>query len=281
MGKTSSSRTIAIVVSYNSSRKLDATLAALSPQLDRVIVVDNGSGPSERHLVEEAARNHNAVLIKFEENKGIGAALNRGVEEAVRNNAKWILTMDQDTVVSNDFMMELDRVREALEPDCCFTPYGTGLRQKGSSHVVEVGFAITSGNLLPVKLLADVGPFREDLFIDGVDIDFSLRLRMKGYRIFHVPAARIKHDLGDRPTRTPFHSLHSPLRRYYMARNHVIVVREYFSHYPFFIAKLSFAHIASCCLAILLGPLRRSSFIHILKGTRDGLRGRTGAFCGR
>lgn len=277
MGRTLLFRTIAVVVSYNSPRKLDATLTALSPQIDRVVVVDNGSEPSDRHLVEIVARKHNAILIEFEENKGIGAALNRGVEEAVLNNANWILTMDQDSVVASDFMMEMDRVRETQQPDCCFTPYSTGLRQKSSSRVSEVAYAITSGNLLPVNLLADIGPFREELFIDGVDIDFSLRLRKKGYRIFHVPSARVNHDLGDQPTKTPFHSVHSPRRRYYMARNHVILVREYFAHFPFFIVKLSIAHLASCCLAILLGPLRLSSLNHILKGTRDGLGGRTGA----
>ena len=46
----------------------------------------------------------------------------------------------------------------------------------------SVEVATTSGSLLPTWVFQDHGYFVDDLFIDGVDYEYSLRLRSRGYR---------------------------------------------------------------------------------------------------
>ena len=59
---------------------------------------------------------------------------------------------------------------------------------------VEVGFA--SGAALAVRRAAwdQIGGFEPAFFMYGEDLDVSLRLRLAGWRIGMVPAARVEHD---------------------------------------------------------------------------------------
>jgi len=89
--------------------------------------------------------------------------------------------------------------------------------------VVEVDYLIASGCLISVPAIAAVGGMREELFIDYVDIEWGLRARYSGYKLFGSFAALMSHSLGDEPIgffgkKFP---ARSPLRHYYLFRNAV------------------------------------------------------------
>ena len=73
-----------------------------------------------------------------------------------------------------------------------------------------------------------VGPMREDLFIDYVDVEWGLRARSRGYQCFGVCGAHMAHSLGELPIRWLGRAYphHSPLRHYYLFRNAVLLYRE-------------------------------------------------------
>lgn len=267
--------TAAIIVSYNAPEKLERTLSALRHQVTEVIVVDNGSALHFRKMLRALATRHDATLVELGENLGIGAALNRGVEKACDFNVAWILTMDQDSTLAPDFISAMTVAwKECGRPDC-LTP-GFDRQRSGIQQCRPVRYAITSGNLITADLYHQVGGFDEGLFIDGVDFDFSLRVRRAGFPIVMVPSARMSHELGERQSKVSFHTVHGPQRRYYMYRNIVLLLRRHARHHPAFMFRLLIAQVLSAATAILFGPTRRAACAAIALGIWDGFRGRDG-----
>ena len=82
-------------------------------------------------------------------------------------------------------------------------------------------YVISSGSLIPMDVIDDVGLMCEELFIDFVDTEWCLRARRKGYEIVAINKVRIDHYLGDYMVQFMGRSIpiHSPLRMYYYFRN--------------------------------------------------------------
>lgn len=145
----------------------------------------------------------------------------------------------------------------------------------------EADFVISSGSLIPINVLDDIGPMDESLFIDHVDTEWCLRVQSKGYRLFGVPGARMLHTLGESRTRIWFlrwwtvpHYL--PFRFYYIFRNSFLLQsREYIS------LKWRLAILFRCLKILFFYGLfsnQRFSCLRMMgKGIVDGLRGVTGS----
>jgi rhamnosyltransferase len=88
-------------------------------------------------------------------------------------------------------------------------------------------YVITSGSIIPMKVLDDVGLMREELFIDFVDIEWCLRARKYGYEVVAINKVMIDHHLGDYAVSFMGHHypIHSPLRMYYYFRNAMYLYR--------------------------------------------------------
>ena len=94
-------------------------------------------------------------------------------------------------------------------------------------NVIHPQYVITSGSFIPMSVFDDVGPMREELFIDFVDIEWCLRARAKGYEIVSFPKVEIAHHLGDSSVSFMGNNypIHSPLRMYYYFRNAMYLYR--------------------------------------------------------
>lgn len=237
-----------IVVTYRPEEKaLRRLLQTVRPQLQSLVIVDNGSTGFDF----EALRSTTSFeLIALGENYGIAHAQNIGIDRARRLEASHVLLLDQDSVPAPDMMHELLAALRQLESkglqvagvgpsymdhrqgEAAPFVYLEGLRLKrramSSKGSVEADFLIASGCLSPMKSFDAVGTMVEELFIDYVDIEWGLRAREKGYRSYGVFSARMDHSLGDewtafRGRRIP---VHSPLRHYYHVRNALWLYRR-------------------------------------------------------
>jgi rhamnosyltransferase len=193
----------------------------------------------------------------------------------------WVLTMDQDSIAAPDMVASMVRAASAF-PKAAFTPLITDIGQTSKyATPVEVDYAITSGNLIPLTAVRQLKGFDPKLFIDGVDFDFSMRLRANGYQIIRVPAANMMHTLGNaNPNKRQkhFYTDHAPLRRYYMARNMILNFRRHFLSFPLFMLRLSLVTLLTFLNIMIWGPRRIESMTMILRGVIDGLLNRTGAY---
>lgn len=272
---------LCVVVSYNGRDALRTTVDALRRQVGAVLVVDNGSMPETIAVLDDLAALPDVSVVRLGVNRGIGHALNRGIEAARAEGRTWLLTMDQDSLIEPGFIAAYSAATVADPGAGCLSPeIVSESAKRAAAHDVEVAYAITSGNLVRVELFDALGGYDEGFFVDCVDFDFSLRLRSLGHRIVRVHGARMRHQLGD-PVRIPgplrpFYARHSPTRRYYMFRNFLFLAERHLLAYPGFILKLG---VLQGVLAVLIAKYDSSplaSYGAVARGMRDYLTRRLG-----
>ena len=166
-------------------------LVRVRPQVEHLVVVDNGSSEEQLHLLRGASHELDFTLIENGQNLGIAAALNVGVKWAQTNGSGWVALFDQDSAVTDGFIAQMvadfehfARQRNILllipryrDPGSCVERV-CPLDEDGGPFVT-----ITSGSLLPIGAFEKCGYFKEELFIYTVDDEYSLRLRSRGYSI--------------------------------------------------------------------------------------------------
>jgi len=257
-------------------------------QVSGVVVVDNNSGSAELSALKQMSSELGVHLILNNENLGIGAALNQGVRWAAEQGYTWVLMLDQDTVVAGDMVSTLAAVYEEFPEKEKLAVIGSNYRDSNGGNLFipinqgderswqEVKTVITSGSLVSLAAYSALGPFREEFFMDCVDLEYCLRARSHGFRIVMTRKPLMDHALGA----TTMHTLpwkgtgtsnHLPVRRYYMTRNHIVLVREYLRKEPVWAISTLYSRLKSTILICLFekNKFRKLGFTAI--GIFDGL----------
>lgn len=271
---------IAIIISYNDPKALLATTLAIKDQVKEIVIVDNGSEAEYNEALTSIEINNNIHFIRLGKNLGIAKALNIGVKYALDKHASWVLTLDQDSLASQhmvDNLLEIAKVRidagviTATTDQVEFAP-----------RVKELDVAITSGNLVNIKVFDNVN-YNDSYFIDSVDFDFCLKVRDAGWKILQSGDAFLSHRLGTQ-INISFMGLnfnyvqHSPLRRYYIFRNHILLFKDHFRKHSFFLFKKSMFLFKIFIAIILFDKKRFKNLKMIFKGINDGFSNKRGPF---
>ena len=142
-------------------------------------------------------------------------------------------------------------------------------------------FAITSGSLIDYQKHLKVGPFRDDFFIDHIDSEYCIRVSLHNYKIAINCSSQLKHKIGDRTVKkllgiTIKPNNHSPLRRYYIARNGLYICFKYGWFWPS-IVFLNFARLAHELISVIFFEDNKFKKIYALMlGVYDAIAGRMG-----
>jgi rhamnosyltransferase len=283
----SQNKVCGVVVTYEPGEDVAANIAALRRQVSELVIVDNGSSVQiiER-LIALGERLHCRV-IQNGENLGIAIALNNGVRWAASQGFFFVFLMDQDSLVQDACVTRLinayHRDAEAGSTGITIPRYIDRLSREVMPVSKTAGYGIltarTSGSLIPVAVFEDCGWFREDLFIDGVDFEYCLRIRLRGYRIRQCDTATLVHSLGNRKshvmgTRYLFTSTHhNARRRYYITRNRLILIRCYWNTFPRYCLKLLLYTAKDSVKILLVERDKASKAASSVRGVWDGLSG--------
>jgi rhamnosyltransferase len=284
----------AVVVTYHPDRDFPARLRRIAPQVAATFIVDNGSSDTELRMLRGAAAGGAAALICNLENLGVATALNIGARGAVAEGFTWALLLDQDTEVDHD-MVETLLATHASCPDAGrIAIVGSRFRDlKGQSQEPirldsrgelweEVESVITSGSLLSLRAYSAIAPFRDEFFIDYVDTEFCFRARAAGYRVIQTRRPLMSHTVGaptshKLPWATKWTTNHSPDRRYYIARNDTVLLREYGVPGGGSWRLKSFVRCCRLIKRIALYEQDKALKIHaVWQGWRDGVHGHMG-----
>jgi rhamnosyltransferase len=247
-------RTVAVMVTWNPDHTVGGHAATIAEQVDELVIVDNGTVEREGLIAPLAAT---ATLITLGANRGLGAALNRGVAEAKARGAAWVVLFDQDSRPSANYVATLHRSLNRHEQGQSIAVIGGRLVEptaglpahrwlrrhewipflfqkvpSGGADLAQVTMVITSGSMVRVAAWEQVGGFDETLFVDAVDTEFCLRCRAFGWIIAVSSGAILHHRLGRRKRHVvlwveAFPTHHPPLRHYYVARNRWLVARKH------------------------------------------------------
>jgi rhamnosyltransferase len=229
---------------------------------------------------------HKNLNIKYDllqSNKGIGFALNKGVLQAKVLGYSWILTMDQDSVANDDMVEELIASAERQKQICAVSPTIFDDYKKAGIDDEIIKYAITSGNLIPTSFFDIVGNYNEDYFIDSVDFEFCLRIKNANLPLIQSKKAILDHELGNLVKKKVLclsvnYIEHTPLRRYYIYRNHLYLSKKYLFKNPSFIIKKS-AYLFLYTINILIFDDKKIENIKMIaRGVSDYFKGVVGPF---
>jgi rhamnosyltransferase len=291
---TPNSEVCAVVSAFNPDPETVDNIKWLLRYVSNVVVVDDGS-PGNVVDALAALEELGAVVIRLSENSGIAKALNTGIREArERWNPEWIVTMDQDSRFSGDYIAAaLVTAESSSDPASvgmvCAESHNHAqlptLRGDGEPQIFD---PMTSGSLVRSTVLDSVGYLDEDFFIDCVDSEFNARLREHGFRALAGRGCNLEHSLGNaRPMRIlGWHArigqkklyvyYHAPFRVYYITRNSLVLARRFAMKQPVWVLRRIYMEIQSHIVRFGFGPNRRKHLIAALAGIRDARRQRMG-----
>jgi len=259
------------IVTYNPDSRLSESLTVIKNIFSNIVIIDNNS------LSDVLISDKDIHLVKNSVNLGIAQALNIAAEYAISQGARWLLMLDQDSIPSPDILSIYSSVYSSY-PDkekiaqigVSFAP-GKNIKR----HWYNVSTLITSGTILSLEVYKIVGRFRSDFFIDSVDFEYSLRIRKKGFVNLLSPEVAIDHRLGSVKRINCFlfnikSTNHSPQRRYYMARNNILISLEYFYFFPFWVLKKNFFFLKSFLEIITVDDQKIAKLKKTFSGIKDG-----------
>ena len=170
-----------------------------------VIVSDNGSADGTQEMIK--SNFPQVVLIENKENLGFAKANNKGLKIA---KGKYLCLLNNDTIVYGPAFSTMVNFMEnsPKEIGCCAPTLlnvdGTyqhqgGLFQKKfwlSKTPIKISFAIGACLLFRREVLEKIGYLDENLFFYNDDLDYCIRIKKAGYKIYFVPDAKIMHYGG-------------------------------------------------------------------------------------
>ena len=272
---------LAGIVLYNPCiERLRENINTVYSQVSIILLVDNGSSNiSEiKNLINDFSR---ISVIYNKKNEGIAYALNQIFEYADRNSYYYVLTLDQDSVVSKFIVQEyLKWYEKKKNPISMLTcriedRNFTTKDNKNTQGYTEVATAITSGSMTTVKAWKMTGKFDQRMFIDFVDIDFCFRLKKKGGSIIRANETFIIHELGHSQKIYPFGIPqliynHSAFRYYYLIRNRIYYGRKNLKGFDYY--RNLCAVIWRFLLITLYEKQKKDKFVSMIRGFRDGFK---------
>lgn len=237
-----------IIVTYNIGRDFYKCFNSIYEQVEKVVIVDNGSDEETIGVLNDIEKENDDVIVIYnKDNLGIATALNQGIKYAIENNYQWILTMDNDSESTKNMVQVMMKVYESLELEdkesvvSIFPSY----IEKGYGQYENIKYSdltnlkyefieaeITSGNLVKTKVFKELGLLEDKLFIDLVDVEICLRILKNKFKMIKCEGGILLHSLGNSTKRRVLTkevavTNHSTLRRYYITRNRFEIWKMY------------------------------------------------------
>ncbi len=207
-----------IIVTWNGQRYIRECLTSIYHQTSTdfgVIIVDNQSTDKTTEIIENEFKE--VILLKNYHNAGFAAGNNQGIKEALSLGADYVVLLNQDTEVSENFIpagleyMETNKKTGLMSPIIYYpggqkiwfagsriyrgteillrptTKIGDHIHKKKDLSKQDMG---NSADWLPAcalfvrrEVFEKTGFLDEHFFMYGEDVDFSFRALKSGYQL--------------------------------------------------------------------------------------------------
>jgi len=292
------SRVAIVILNWNQYEDTAECLQSLrrvqAPTFD-VFLVDNGStdGSAERLIAEFPE----VYFVRNTENFGYAKGNNIGIRKALEYRADYILLLNNDTVVRDNFLAELVNVadREPAagilgakvvyydRPDLLWALGGSLKRPFGRIHMsgrdkpasdVSTGvreFDHVPGATMFVRseVFRRNGLLDEDYFLNWEDAEFCIRVKRSGWRILAVPDSIVLHKVS--------RATAGKLAMYFGQRNRLLFASMCLPRWQFILFVLPFHLVRLVTLSLTQTAHARLDLVRAaLLGTADYFRSRLG-----
>lgn len=294
----------AVVITYQPQLDvLRQVLDSVAPQVGGVLVFDNATNSPASFAFPAflaKAESQGVVVFRSPTNVGLGAAMNCAAAHARAAGFAYLLLLDQDSLLDPEMVSTLKTACEDLARTQPVAAVGPQFSDRRNGHVapfirigfplnrkltgapgqrIDCDFLISSGSLLPLDALEKVGGMDERLFIDNVDMEWCFRARHRGFRLFGICDARMRHSIGDTLRAAWLKPggvmIHKPIRLYYIMRNRVLLYGRKETPVVWIAQDIPRLVLKFFGTALFVAP-RLQYLRMMLRGLGDALRGRSG-----
>lgn len=210
-----------IIVTYNPDiNRFKKVVYALNNQIDKLILVDNGSTNSNKILNVLENKNFKTKYVLLKQNLGLAKGLNMGIR--LLEKSDFVLTLDQDTIIKknaietiiNDYKkldkriqkktaiihLNYEKMRSRLIDRFVFKSLILDKSEfKHNKNYYKnffpVKFVIQSGMLIKFMVIKKF-KFNEALFIDQIDREYCSKITRGGFIILKSKKILARHRLG-------------------------------------------------------------------------------------
>jgi rhamnosyltransferase len=244
------SKIAACVILYNPEKEFLNNITSYINKVDKLYVFDNTQGSDNKEFFEDF---ENVEYFWENSNNGISICLNRACKKAIEDKYDYLLMMDQDSSFLEEnidqYFQDITNFKDKKNVAVYGLEYDVNNKILDATNisVENKDHLITSGSVLNLNLYCEIGGFDENLFIDGVDIDYCFAAKLKGYKSILFKNNYFKHSLGEFVYRACVFSLylikknrnvHSPIRIYYIYRNTLYLEKKYSQTLPLLVKEL-------------------------------------------
>lgn len=183
---------LVIIVTYFPNKDLLLkNIGAFIDHIDKVLIWEN-TPDSKKHIYRYIS--HEKVEYCGDGINSISHALNYAWSYAIDNSYKYLLTMDQDSIWNNFPLFLKETIFNSEAPEGIYGPVVNDEKYEEKFHPKIL---ITSGMLVPVKILTETNGYNEDFIIDGVDSWFCYTAMEKGYNSFCIKGCYLLQNFGN------------------------------------------------------------------------------------
>lgn len=236
----------AVVTTYYPNEAFLDNMERVASQVAAIIVADNtASEASRKVLTRLQTASQKVIILSNDKNEGTVKALNQGIRRAQELGYQWVLTLDQDSFIDPNLLKTyLNFIKDYSDLNALgiinsnYKDKDTGMLGFSANTPNQNGWAevptlITSGSLFAISTFKQIGPMREEFFMDWADYDFCLRARQIGKHNFVYIHPLIIHSVGAKTAhKILFLELpannHNSFRCYLIGRNLTVLIKEYF-----------------------------------------------------
>lgn len=219
----------ALFILYNPKTEELERINNLAIHFDTVYVYDNSeSNKSLRSFFKL----QNIIYLWNNKNNGLAIPYNYVLEKAYESKIRWLSLFDQDSIVTDNLVLGL-RIHTYQKIDSNIAVIAPRI-QYDDNNVANrnnqfVDWVINSGQMINVVLVKQNNiKYDENYFLDRLDADFCMQLKLKKLLILQVGNVFMKQNLGEI---YKGYTIHSPVRNYYMFRNRLYFNKKFY-HFP-------------------------------------------------
>lgn len=286
-----------IFVLYHPTAEFLQNLAKARALCKNLVAVDNS--PEVDARLHNDLREQEIHVIANHNKGGLAGAYNRGAEVLLDQQCDVVFLLDQDSDIEPSFFLRMMDACVALGIDMflmgpkiyeinlkkCMPVFQPGkhlpkrLRIDNESEGLFSSLCIiSSGSAISAAAYRKLGPFREDYFIEYIDIEYSLRAVSQNVPVYMNAGITMRQTTGQIEKHgKSFTTNHQAWRRYYGARNAVHCLYTHRDTWGLhWVSAVLAIHQAICVLRYEPEKLRKITAI--LCGYLDGLFGLLGTF---
>lgn len=165
-----------------------------------ILIIDNNSRKIPNSLTTIAD-----YFLKFDKNYGLGKAYNTGIKIAKDLGENYIMFLDQDTVILDNFnlskvVIEAEKLREYQHLKSSILSINIDnavlIKKIKGTNFYLAKIVVNSGMIVDIEY-AYKNPFMENLFLDRLDFEYTYRAVKQGYFPLVYTEKMISHSPGE------------------------------------------------------------------------------------